>query len=101
MFAKFEDVVHFVKMNNLFVAKNLAIELYSLPARVGIHGVIIKNTHGVHPCVIKEDTPGKKAKKVREIVKSSLLKGDRRSSNLIVASCFYQKPLYMLLHSEE
>ena len=40
MFADFEDVGHLVKMENLSVAVKLELESYSLPTRVGIHGVI-------------------------------------------------------------
>ena len=48
MFATFEDVRHLVKMENFFVAVKLALELYSLLTRVGIHGVVRKKNRGVH-----------------------------------------------------
>ena len=101
MFANFKDVGHLIKMDNLFVAVKLALEAYSLPTRVGIHGVIRKSNRGVPPCVLQEDATGKKADKVRGTVLAAVLKGDGRASNLIVSSCFDQKPFYMLSHSAE
>ena len=101
MFANFEDVGHLVKMNKFFVAVKLVLEVYSLPTRVGIHGVISNINRGVHLCVLQEDVTEKKADKVRGSVKASVLKGDSRASNLIGASCFNWKPFYMMSHSAE
>ena len=86
MLANFEDVGHILNMDNFFVAVKLALESYSLPIRVGIHGAIRKNNRGVHPCVFQEDATGKKADKVRGTVRTAMLKGDSRASNLIVSS---------------
>ena len=37
----------------------------------------------------------------RGTVKAAVLKGDSRSSNLVIASCYVQKPFYIISHSRE
>ncbi len=92
MFEKFRDVGHYCKMDNLFMSVNLAREAYALPTRVLIHGVIWKSKRGVPECVIQEEKTGKASDKVRGTVKAAVLKGDGKSNNLIIASCYDQKP---------
>ena len=101
MFVNLEYAGHLVNMENLFVAVKLELEVYSLPKRVEIHGVICKNSRGVRPGVLLSDDIRKKADKVKVTVKVAVLKGDSTASNLIVASCFDQKPFYMMSHIAE
>ena len=96
MFSNFPDTGHRVKLDNLFVSVNLARQAYSLPQKVLIHGVIRKNQQGVPPCVYQEEVQGKKADEVRGTMKAAVLKGDSKSSDLVVTSCYDQKPFYML-----
>jgi hypothetical protein len=49
--------------------------------------------------VVQEDKTGRAANAARGTVKAAVLKGDSRSSNLVVASCYDQKPFYMIAHS--
>jgi hypothetical protein len=52
--------------------------------------------------VVQEDLKtGRAADAARGTVKAAVLKGDSRSSNLVVASCYDQKPFYMISHSCE
>ena len=97
----FANVGHLVNMDNLFVAIKLALGSYSLPTRLGIHGVIRKNNRGVNPCVLQEYSTVKKAGKMRGTVKPDVLKGESRASNLIGGLLFDQKPFYVLYHSAE
>ncbi len=99
MFGNFRDVGHYVKMDNLFMSVNFAREAYALPTRVLIHGVICKSKRGVPECVLQEEKKGKAADRARGTVKAAVLKNDGKSNNLIVASCYDQKPFYMLSHS--
>ena len=96
MFSNFPDTGHRVKLDNLFVSVNLARQAYSLPQKVLIHGVIRKSQRGVPPCVYQEEVQGKKADEVRGTMKAAVLKGDSKSSDLVVTSCYDQKPFYML-----
>ena len=50
---------------------------------------------------MQEDKTGKAANAARGRVKVAVLKGDSCLSNLVVASCYDQKPFYMILHSCE
>ncbi len=101
MFERLPDVGHFCKMDNLFMSVGLGREAYSLPTRVLVHGVIRKSKQGVPPCVLQEDKTGKAAKNAQGTVKAAVLKNDSKSHNLIVTSCYDQKPFYMLSHSIE
>lgn len=53
------------------------------------------------PCVFQEEKSGKQAEAARGTVKAAVLRGDSQSDNLIVASCYDQKPFYMVSHSAE
>ena len=99
MFANLRENGHFCKMDNLFNSVNLARAAYSLPTRVLIHGVIRKSERGVPPCVIQEELKGKKADAARGTLKVAVLKGDSKSSDLVIASNYDQKPFYMISHS--
>ncbi len=90
-----------LQMDNLFMSVGLVREAYSLPTRVLVHGVIWKSKQGVPQCVLQEDKTGKAAKKVQGKAKAAVLKKDSKSHNLIVTSCYDQKPFYMLSHSIE
>ena len=50
-------------------------------------------------CVVQEDKQGRAADQARGTMKTAVLKGDSQSSDLIVASCYYQKLFYMISHS--
>ena len=60
-----------------------------------------KSGRGCSPCVMQEEKTGKAAKVVRGTVKAAVLKGKSQSSDLVVASCYDQKPFYMISHSCE
>ncbi len=79
----------------------LAREAYSLPTQVLVHGVIWKSKRGVPLCVVQGDKTEKAATKAQGTVKVAVLKNDSKSHNLIVTSCYDQKPFYMLSHSIE
>jgi hypothetical protein len=48
-----------------------------------------------------DEKKGKAAKAARGTVKVAVLRGNILSSDLVVASCYDQKPFYMILHSCE
>ncbi len=50
---------------------------------------------------MQEDKQGRSADQARGTVKAAVLKGDSRSSDLNVASCYDQKPFYMISYSCE
>ncbi len=101
MFKQLPDVNHFCKMNNLFMSVGLTREAYSLPTQVFVHGVIWKSKQDVPLCVLQEDKTGKAAKKAGGTMKAAVLKNDSKSHNLIVTSCYDQKPFHMMSHSIE
>jgi hypothetical protein len=72
-----------------------------LPNPVLIHGVLRKSGRGCPPCIGQEEKQRRAADQARGTVKAAVLKGDSRSSDLIVASCYDQKPYYMISHSCE
>ena len=86
-------------MDNLFNSVRLAQAAYSLPNPVLIHGVLCKNGQGCPLCVVQEEKQGRAADWARGTVKAAMLKGDSRSSDLVLASCYDQKPFYMILSS--
>jgi hypothetical protein len=47
--------------------------------------------------VFQEEKTGRAANAARGMVKAAVLKGDNQSSGLVVASCYNQKPFYMIL----
>ena len=51
---------------------------------------------GCPPCVIQEEKLGKHADAEWGTVKAAVLKGDSMSLDLVVASCYDQKPFYMI-----
>jgi len=83
-------------MDNLFNSVKLARAAYSLPKPVLVHGVLRKSSRGCPPSVLQEDKTGKAAETTRGTVKAAVLKGDNMSSDLVVASCYDQKPFYMI-----
>jgi hypothetical protein len=83
-------------MDNLFNSVKLARAAYSLPKPVLVHGVLRKSGRGCPPCVLQEEKIGKHADAARGTVKAAVLKGDSMSSDLVVASCYDQKPFYMI-----
>ncbi len=99
MFKNLKDIGHECKMDNLFNSVNLARAAYSLPQKVKIHGVIWKSGRGVPPLVFQDEAKEKQADAVQGMVKAAVLKGDSLSHNLIIASCYDQKPFYMISHS--
>ncbi len=101
MFMNLRESGHRCKMDNLFNLVKLAQAMYSLPNPVLIHGVMRKSGRGCPPCVMQEEKQGRAADQARGTVKAAVLKGDSRSSDLIVASCYDQKPFYMISHSCE
>ncbi len=83
-------------MDNLFNSVKLARAAYSLLKPVLVHGVLRKSGRGCLPCVIQEEKLGKHADAARGTVKAEVLKGDSMSSDSVVASCYDQKPFYMI-----
>ena len=53
------------------------------------------------PIVMQEELTGKRADAARGTTKVAVLRGDSKSSQLIVASCYNQKPFYMISQSIE
>ena len=66
-----------------------------------VHGVLRKSGWGCPPCVIQEEKTGKAAEAARNTVNAAILRGDSQSSDLVVASFYDQKPLYIISHSYE
>ncbi len=79
----------------------LAQAAYSLPNPVLVHGILRKSGQGCPHWIIQEDKQGKAANQVRGTMKAAVLTGNSWSSNLAVASCYNQKPFYMISHSCE
>ena len=101
MFQHLCESGHQCKMDNLFNSVKLAQAVYSLPNPVLIHGVLCKSGQGFPPNVVQEDKTGRAADAARGTVKAAVLKGDSRLSNLVIASCYDQKPFYLISHSCE
>jgi hypothetical protein len=99
MFSNLREDGHWCKMDNLFNSVNLARAAYSLSTRVLIHGVIRKSGQGVPPSTIQEELKEKRVEAARGTLKVTVMKGDSKSSNLVIASNYDQKPFYMLSHS--
>ncbi len=98
-FQNMRDVWHKCKMDNLFNSMNLACAAYSLPQKVKIHGVIRKSGYGVPPIVFQDTLKGKHADARQGTVKAAVVKEDSLSQGLGIASCYNQKPFYMISHS--
>ena len=101
MYGNLQDSGHGCKMDNLFNSVKLAHSAYSLNKPVLIHGVLRKSGRGAPPCIMQEEQTRKWAKAARGTVIVALLNGDSQSSNLVIASCYDQKPFYMISHSNE
>ena len=98
MFGNYMDAAHQCNMDNLLNYVSLERAEYVLKKRVLIHGLIRKSGRGVCSAVIQDEQTVKRADSVRGTVKVAVLKCDSDSSDLIFASCYDQKPLYMLTH---
>ena len=81
-------------MDNVFNSVKLAREAYSLWGRFLIHGVIRKTMRGITICVLQEELTGKRADAARGTVKAAVLEGDSKSCQLIITSCYDQKPFF-------
>jgi hypothetical protein len=101
MFGNLRESGHGCKMDNLFHSVKLALAAHALDQKVKVHGVLRKSGRGCPPCVIQEEKTGKAAEAARGTVKAAVLKGESQSSDLVVASCYDQKPFYMISHSCE
>jgi hypothetical protein len=101
MFGNLRESGHGCKMDNLFNSVKLCQAAYCLQKPVLIHGVLRKSGRGCPPCVFQEEKTGKAAEAAKGTVKAAVLKGDSRSHDLVVASCYDQKPFYMISHSCE
>jgi hypothetical protein len=101
MFRNLRELNTCCTMDNLFNSVKLARVAYSLPKPVLVHGVLRKSGRGCPPCVMQEEKLGKHADTARGTVKAAVLKEDSMSSDLVVASCYDQKPFYMILSKFE
>ena len=110
MFSCLNDQGHKCNMNNLYNSINFArtaynLEMYdkdgnSVRKCVKTQGVVRASGRGVPPCVRQEMLEGKAAlEAAKGTTKLALLKGDPKSCNLLVGSCYDQRPFYMLLHA--
>ena len=97
MFSQLEEQGHECNMDNLFNSVKFARAAFSLPQKVKVQGVIRKSGRGVPPVVLQEPAKGKAAEgAARGTTKVAVLRGDPKSQDLIVASCYDQKPFYMI-----
>ena len=99
MFSNLKTQGHWCKMDNLLNSVKLAREAYSLWDRFLIHGVIRKSMWGVPSCVLQGELTGKRENADWGTVKAAVLEGDSKSCQLIITSCYDQKPFYMISHS--
>jgi hypothetical protein len=99
MFRNLVESGHHCTMDNLFNSVKLARAAYSIEKPVLVHGVLRKTGRGAPPMVFQEEKTGKAAVAARGTVKAAVLKGDSLLSDLDVASCFDQKPFYMISHN--
>jgi len=101
MFQNLTEVGHECKMDNLFNSVNLARAAYTFPRKDKVYGVFRKSGRGVPPIVFQEEQKGKRADLHRGTTKVAVLKGDSKSLDLVIASCYDQKPFYMISQSIE
>ncbi len=101
MFCNSVELGHHCTMDNLFNSVKLSRAAYSIEKPVLVHGVLRKTGRGALPMVFLEEKTSKAAEAARGTVKAAVLKGDSLSSDLVVASCFDQKPFYMISHNCE
>ena len=92
MFEKSKDVGHRCVIDNLFMYVRFAHESFNLLKKVLVHGVIRKLGRDVPACIIQEEFLGEKADQVQGTVKSAILKGNSKYSNLFFSCCYDQKP---------
>ena len=64
----------------------------NLPKPVLLYGVLRKSREGAPPCVLKDKKVSKAAETAWGTVKAAVLKRDSHLSNLIMPSCYNQKP---------
>lgn len=83
-------------MDSLLCSVKLARESFALPTQVRIHSVIRKSGRGVPSCVIQAELTGKRAEDAHGTVKAAVLRGDSIAENLVITSCYDQKPFYMI-----
>ncbi len=92
-------------MDNLFSSVKLALAASDknlLDNPLLIHGVVWKNGCRMPPLVRQDEKKGEKAKYLMPgSVKAAALKGNSKAKDLIVASCYDQKPFYMLSNCVE
>ena len=108
MFSRLDDQGHEVNMDNLYNSVNFACASFNLEVeengelvkkRVKTQGVTRGSGRGVPACVKQEEPKGKAAQDAaRGTTKLAVLRGDPSSQNLLVSSCYDQKPFYMLSH---
>ena len=100
MFKNLCESGHCCKMDNLFNSVKLAQAAYCLEKPVLVHGVL-RTGKGCFSLRLpgREDRQG--CQHGKGYGQGGVLKGDSRSSNLVVASCYNQKPFYMISHSCE
>jgi hypothetical protein len=96
MFGNLRESYHCCTMDNLFNSVKLAHATYSLPKPVLVHGVLRKSGRGCLPCIMQEEKLSKHADAAGGTVKAAVLKEDSISSDLVVASCYDQKPFYLI-----
>ncbi len=83
----------------IYSTPSTLLGLHTLSLSFQIHGVIWKRGRGVPPLVFRDEVKGKQANAVQGTVKAAVLKDDSLSHDLIIASCYDQKPFYMISHS--
>ena len=102
MFCIFPEFGHEVNMDNLFHSVLFSIAARSIcENKVKTQGVIQKSQRGVTPLVLQEPLPKKAEEKVWGTIKAAVLRGDSRSHDLIVASCYDQKPFYVITNIQK
>ncbi len=95
MFQNLHESFHCCTMDNLFYSVKLSHAVFCLKKLVLVHGVLRKSGRGCPPHVFQEEKAGRAANAARVRVKAAVLKGDDQSSDLVVASCYDQKPFYI------
>ena len=110
MFSRLDDQGHECNMDNLYNSVNFARAAYNLEVSdkdgnsvkkyVKTQGVVRASGRGVPPCVRQEMPKGKAAQMAAKgTTKLAVLRGDPNSSDLLVGSCYDQRPFYMLSHA--
>jgi hypothetical protein len=84
-------------MDNLLNSFKLSCAAFCFKKPVLVHRVLRKSSQGCPPCVFQEEKARRATDAARGTVKMAVLKGDGQSSHLVAASCYNQKPFYMIL----